>query len=243
MRKHDVSEAVDAVVKETKPAMPRVAICVPSGDMVCKGFAMSLAALTYMAGPHGDKPAIPIALIGTEGSLIVRNRNEAIAQAQQLKVDYVLFLDSDMIVPPQTLRRLLSHGKDIVGATYIQREPPHRLLGKWPEDKQLTSDQIHEVDALPGGCLLIKLSVFDSMVKPYFRTPAFEAEGDTPEWVQGEDYYFCEQAKARGHEIWLDVALSLQLGHIGRRVNMIEVQQQMAANEEGADGQAAPAVH
>lgn len=243
MHDHPKDSLVGKAVAPKPDALPRVAICVPSGDMVCKGFAMSLAAMTYMCGPHQDQQAVPIAIVGTEGSLIIRNRNEAIAQAQQLKVDYVLFLDSDMIFPPGTLRRLLAHGKDVVGATYVQREPPHRLLGKWAPDAQLTSDTIHEVEALPGGCLLIKLSVFDGMTKPYFRTPAHEATEDTPEWIQGEDYYFCEQARALGHQVWLDVGLSLNLGHIGRQVNTIDVQPQMAANEEGADGQAASTVH
>lgn len=223
--------------KLVEKPLPRVAICVPSGDTVHKGFAMALAAMTYWSGAHHGMQAIPIALVGTEGSLIVRNRCEAIAQAQGLQVDYVLFLDSDMQFPPFTLRRLLGHEKDIVGCTYVQREEPHRTLGKWAEGAVLTTDQLHSVDALPAGCLLIKLSVFDGAVRPYFRTPAHEAQGDDPEWFQGEDYYFCEQAKARGHEIWLDVELSMQLGHIGRKVNSIAVQS-VAQLEEVSHGQA-----
>jgi hypothetical protein len=217
--------------------LPKVAICVPSGDTVCKGFAMALAALSYTCGPHHDQPAIPIALVGTEGSLIVRNRCESIAQAQALGCDYVLFLDSDMQFPPVTLRRLLAHGKEIVGATYVQREPPHRLLGKFLPDTMLTSDRLHEVEALPAGCLLIKLSVFDGMAKPYFRTEAHEEQGDDPAWFEGEDYYFCRIARERGHELWLDVGLSMQLGHIGRFVNTIATQR-AEQPEEASHGQA-----
>jgi hypothetical protein len=226
--------------------MPRVAICCPSGDMVHKGFAMSLFAMGIYSSGFGDMVQIPMAGIGIEGSLIARNRNQAIAQAQKLGVDYALFLDSDMKFPMGTLRRLLGHKKDVTGGTYIQRDEPHRLLGKWPDGTQLTSDRIHEVDALPGGCLLIKMSVFEGMTKPYFRTPAFEASDDDPEWIQGEDYYFCEQAKRLGYSIWLDVALSMELGHIGCKVNTIAVQQAPnAANEttEANHGQAASAIH
>lgn len=212
--------------------LPKVAICVPSGDTVHKGFAMALAALTYTCGPHHEQPAIPIALVGTEGSLIVRNRCESIAHAQSLGCDYVLFLDSDMQFPAIALRRLLAHGKEIVGGTYVQREPPHRLLGKFLPDTMLTSDRIHEVEALPAGCLLIKLSVFDGMAKPYFRTQAHEEQGADPAWFEGEDYYFCRVARERGHQIWLDVGLSMQLGHIGRFVNTIATQRAEQPEEQ-----------
>lgn len=239
------------------PAMPKVAICIPSGDTVHKGFSMCLAALTYMCGEHPEidgrprLPGIPLALIGTEGSLIVRNRNASIDHARTLGVDYVLFLDSDMQFPNWTLRRLLSHGKDIVGGTYLQREEPHNMLGLWPDGTVLSSDRIHSVTAIPGGCVLIKLSVFDKMVKPYYRTPAFEADADGEARIQGEDYYFCEQAAKAGYEIWLDPVLTLELGHIGRQVVRMNVQPQMKLEpavqldengQEVPDGQAT-AIH
>ena len=224
-------------VKHERATLPKVAVCIPSGDTVHKGFAMALAAMTYVCGPREEALAVPIALVGVEGSLIVRNRCEAVDQAQKLGVDYVLFLDSDMVFPPATLRRLLSHEKDIVGATYVQREPPHLLLGEWMPGTVLTSDRLHEVLALPAGCLLIKLSVFEGMTRPYFRTPAFEAEGDFPAHIQGEDYYFCQVARERGHQIWLDVGLSSQMGHIGKTTSKIGMQR-AAQPQEASDGQA-----
>ena len=221
-------------------AMPKVAICVPSGDHVHKQFAMSLAAMTYTCGPMQGFPAVPIALVGVEGSLIVRNRNQAVEEAHKLGVDYLLFLDSDMQFPPATLRRLLGHEKDVVGATYVTREEPMRMLGKVFEGSVITTDKLNEVEALPGGCLLIKMHVFKDMVKPYFRTPAIEADGETPAWIQGEDYYFCEQARRQGFTIWLDAELSVALGHIGIRVNKIPVMQvEVPQPQEQADGQAA----
>lgn len=212
----------------------RVAICVPSGDMIHADFAMSLAALTYRAGPFimGDQkfPAIQIAIVNTKGSLVVNNRNRLVKEAQGLGVEYVLFLDSDVIVPPWALRRLLDHDKDIVGATYIQREEPHRLLGKALDgrmldevvrDTQIDGETLMEVSALPGGCLLIKTSIFDELSKPYFQTPAHEATAAHPEWIEGEDYFFCRKAREKGHSVWLDWGLSFSLGHIGQRVNSI----------------------
>ncbi len=203
----------------TSRALPRVAVCVPSGDMVHKGFAMSLALLAYECRSHDGLPRVPLEIVGTQSSLIVINRCLAVARAQQLGVDYVLFLDSDMQFPADTLRRLLAHGKDIVGATYVQRVPPHRLLGIYLPETKLTTDRPHEVLALPAGCLLIKLSIFDGMPEPYFHTPVIEHAGDRA--FMSEDYYFCNVARERGHQIWCDVALSEQIGHIGSYVNTI----------------------
>ncbi len=38
----------------------------------------------------------------------------------------------------------------------------------------------------------------------------------------GEDIYFCIMAKKAGYELWCDMDLSLQVGHIGSTVNYID---------------------
>jgi hypothetical protein len=230
--------------KMVENPMPKVAICVPSGDMVHAQFSHCLYQLGVFNGAVNGMAPIPTALIGVQGSLIVRNRNECIEHAQRLGVDYVLFLDTDMVFPGYVLRRLLSHEKDIVGCTYRQRNEPRKVLGVWPDGMVLSTDKLHEVNALPGGCMLIKLSVFAEMTKPYYRTPAIEADEQGPARIQGEDYYFCDQADRLGFQVWLDAGLSMELGHVGSEIVRIEVQPQMvmepvaAANEEVSDGQA-----
>ena len=215
----------------------KVAICVPSGDMVHADFAMALAAMAYRCSAFVQDgrqfTAIPIAMVNTKGSLIVNNRNKLVEEARTLGVDYILFIDSDVVVHPFTLRRLLEHDKDIVGATYIQREEPHRLLGKAidgrPLDEaihgvELDTTSLMEVGALPAGCLLVKMSVFDDMRTPYFQTPVQHAADGTP-WIEGEDYFFCRMARTHGVDIYLDWATSFALGHVGQRVNTIPTMQ------------------
>jgi hypothetical protein len=214
--------------------MAKVAICIPSGDIVHADFAMSLAALAHGCGRFVQNDvvheAVNIALINAKGSLIVNNRNLLVKQAQSLGVDYLFFVDSDMIFPQYTLRRLLSHDKDIVGCTYIQREEPHRLLGKAIDDRQLDEavsgtnlPELMEVGALPGGCMLIKLSAFKEMAKPYYRTPAHQDAVDGNEWIEGEDYYFCRKAREKGLSIYVDWYLSSKLGHVGCRINSLPI--------------------
>lgn len=223
--------------------MKRVAICVPSGDMVHADFAMALAAMCYRCGPFIQDDvryeAVPLAVINTKGSMIANNRNRLVEEARALGVDYMFFLDSDIVVHPYTLRRLLDLDKDIIGATYVQRETPHRLLGKTLAGVMLDEamqgmsvDQAEpmEVGALPGGCLLIKMSVFDQLEQPYFQTPAHAAADGQHAWIEGEDYFFCRTAREKGNQVFLDWATSFALGHVGQRVNTIQATHQAVTN-------------
>lgn len=207
----------------------RVAVCVPSNDMVHADFAMCLAALAFSTRN-------PIALLNTKGSLIVTNRNTLVEQAAQLECEWLLFLDSDMLFPRDTIARLIAHDKDIVGATYCKRVPPYEMLGR-----TLTGDQLEvasglvEVAGLPTGCLLVRRTVFEKLCRPYFRTPAHE-EGEIdglPAHIEGEDYYFCRVAREAGFSVWLDVDLTMQLGHIGQHVFAIPTHEEVIADAEG----------
>nr|WP_198983057.1 glycosyltransferase [Herbaspirillum sp. ASV7] len=225
--------------------MKRVAICVPSGDMVHADFAMALAAMCYRCGPFIQDDvryeAVPLAVINTKGSMIANNRNRLVEEARALGVDYMFFLDSDIVVHPYTLRRLLDLDKDIVGGTYVQRDVPHRLLGKSVSGVMLDEamqgmavdqSEAMEVGALPGGCLLIKMSVFDDLQQPYFQTPTHAAEDGRHAWIEGEDYFFCRTAREAGHQVFVDWATSFALGHVGQQVNTIQATQQPANQRE-----------
>lgn len=218
--------------------MKKVAICVPSSDMVHADFAMSLAALVYhctaMTTTSGEKiEAIPLLICNAKGSLVVNNRNTLVEKATENGVDYLFFVDSDIVMHPLTLRQLISADKDIVGGTYIMREQPHRILGKLPSGTllhdmlcsgaQADTSGLMEMGCLPGGCLLVKASVFAELQKPYFQTPAHVTDG-VP-WIEGEDYFFCRTAREHGFEVWLDWNVSVHLRHIGQAHNTIPVAQ------------------
>jgi hypothetical protein len=58
------------------------------------------------------------------------------------------------------------------------------------------------------------MTVFEALSKPYFRFLTDEASGE----ITGEDYVFCDRARAAGFRIWCDTRLSLEIGHIGQQV-------------------------
>lgn len=188
--------------------LPRVAIAVPSGDMVHADFAMAYAQLCMTSA------GLPLQLVTVKSSIVAQARNTGVEHAKDFKADFIFFLDSDMVFPPATLLHLLLHRKDIVGATYTKRVAPFDILGtKLINQPAGLSGDLLEMQRIPTGCLLINMRVFDKLSKPYFRFET-NANGD----IVGEDYVFCDRARKAGFRIWCDAALSREIGHIGQNV-------------------------
>jgi hypothetical protein len=184
---------------------PLVAIGVPSGDMVHADFAMRLATLCL-------NPGARCCIVNAKSSLVMIGRNQIVEASRLAKATHLLFLDSDLTFPHDTLARLLAHGKDIVGGVYVQRVPPHHPLGMTLEGKhEAVTQGLRRMKIMPTGCLLLRLDIFDKLQKPWFNT---RAEGEK---ILGEDYYFCERAREAGFEIWCDGDLSRELAHIGQK--------------------------
>ena len=189
--------------------IPKVAVCFPSGDMVHADFALALASLCASAFP------IEPVIVNTKSSIVASARNDAVRIAREAGAEFLLFLDSDMTFPNTTLRRLLAHQKPIVGALYTKRVPPYELLGApIGSEASIDAEGLIEMKHMPTGCLLISMAVFANLTPPYFRFLFDEATGA----IHGEDYVFCDLARAAGFRIWCDVALSLEIGHIGQQI-------------------------
>lgn len=195
----------------------RVAVCVPSGDMLHADFALSLAALCM-------KAPVSIALINVKSSLIPTGRNMLVQQAMAVKATHMLFLDSDMVFPQDTIERLLSHAKYIVGGTYAQRVTPFRVLGNTLDNQPIEIDTgLLEMSRMPTGCLMIHMSVFDKLRMPYFRVGIDEEAGT----ILSEDLEFCDRAREAGFNIYCDVDLSKELLHLGQQAIGVQHQQEI----------------
>lgn len=189
--------------------LPKVAICYPSSDMVHADFTLALAGLCLAAHP------LPVTVINAKSSIVAEARNNGVAEARDSGAEYLLFLDSDMVFPLTLLHRLLLHRKDIVGAIYTRRQPPFSLLGHTLDNHpDADASGLVEMARLPTGCLLIRMAVFDALSKPYFFFGVDHDEGT----LLGEDYAFCDAARAAGFRIWADLNLSQEIGHIGQRI-------------------------
>jgi hypothetical protein len=163
-----------------------------------------------------------IAMIGqTEGEVhfftrsgcyIHENRRELVKEAKMINADYLFFFDSDMIAPPDTINKLISHNKMIVGTNPNLRSLPLEGTVKFIENGKVVKKEIPEklfqCSALGTACLLIDMRVFNMIDKPWFW---FEDLGKDD--FIGEDIWFCRQAERKGIEIYCDPLI--KVGHIG----------------------------
>lgn len=184
---------------------PKVAVVVPSGDLVHSRFMVCLVSLFQYSQDKFD-----LVIINSRSSLIGTGRQMGVDMAVQRGCEYVLFLDSDMVFPHTLLEELHAHQYPVVGATYVRRFLPTSWTHQEFKTPPYLGEGLRPVSRLPLGATLIYLPALKDWEKPYFRCTY---PGDGTE--SGEDYYFCDHIKSDGHEVLLDAELSKRMGHIG----------------------------
>lgn len=185
----------------------RVAIGIPSGDMVHADFACSLASM--MA--YTNKADVDLAIINHKGPLIATNRNRIVHEARKLNADYLFFVDTDMTFPPDTLLHMIAAGKPIVACDAVRKRTPHDTIAMRHGKHLGKTNRLVEVDSIGTGIMLIHMSVFKDMPKPYFVTTE----------IASEDVQFCRRAKLLGFLTYCQGKLSQQIGHLGTKEFMI----------------------
>ncbi|MEA1999266.1 MAG: hypothetical protein U9N61_08095 [Euryarchaeota archaeon] len=160
-----------------------------------------------------------IALSDDYGACVAINRNRGVHAAKSLDSKWILFYDDDMVAPASGLLRLMEHDVDVVSGVCVRRKEPFEVCSyimKGGDRKSVVTlpdgmpkDTLMEVDSFGAAFVLVKMSVFDKIEKPYF---AFPPNGDTG-GVLGEDLYFSQKLKEAGIKLHLDTGLVI--GHIG----------------------------
>lgn len=146
-------------------------------------------------------------------------RNAIAKEAINGGFDHVLMIDSDVVVPPETLDRFFEYDMDIcLGLcprknTHEGRVEIYRDSGRDFTDfytySTLPDDDIVEIKGGGFACAFIKTAVFKDMAYPYFRY--VEYPNGT---ALSEDLFFCTAAKAAGYHIYADTRI--RCGHAAR---------------------------
>lgn len=184
----------------------KVAIAIPSHSTWMAGFGLDLANFVLQHQP--GKPPIEIMNVG--GTPHCPARSSLVDGALNAGASHMLWLDSDMRFPPDTLTRLLSHKKPIVGANAVARQDPHSFVATRNGEIVKTTNAsrgIEEVDKVGLAVMLISTAVFKQIPKPWFL---FEYDGEN---YMSEDVYFCRKAREAGFKIYIDHDLSKKVSH------------------------------
>jgi hypothetical protein len=156
--------------------------------------------------------------LGVEGSILPKNRARLAEEAIACGCTHMLFIDSDMGFPEDTLDVLIGHNAHVVAANCVTRAKgkvrylAEKIIPGEKVARNISSDGksgIEEVDFIGTGVMLIDLSVFGGMPKPWF---IFGYTGDR---YIGEDIWFCSACSAMGYRIYIDHDLSQKITHVG----------------------------
>ncbi len=126
---------------------------------------------------------------------------------------HLVFVDTDMVFPPGTIRHLVDLKKDIVGiVAYKKIMSPRVACVRLHEGVEMGPDEIPKelfrCDEVGTGIMAIDLERCQAVAPP-----RFDAGPPIGEPLVGEDLYFCRKARAAGLEVWCDPTIEVK--HIG----------------------------
>lgn len=132
--------------------------------------------------------------------------------------DYILMVDSDTIIPSDTLDIMLDPPVDVCLGFCPRKNTKDgkSAMIKLEADNYTDSYYYNElpqnrIQVKGGGfaCALIKTSALSQMDYPYFQYVTNEDYS-----TFSEDFYFCQQARMYGIDIWADPRV--KCGHLAR---------------------------
>lgn len=206
-------------------------IAIPIAHMVEPKTLQSMMTLASYSAKHG----IDIHNIGiTERALIDDARNVLTDTFLKTDTEWLFWMDSDMVFPPDTLVQLFDvaeqkDAKMVTGIYYQRKNLNYPCL--WSRGEELENGEKtglgspkakinkylgtfliphpdkkepFEVHAAGFGCVLVHRSVFEVMPRPWFQ------------FIKGtcsEDFYFFVNAHEFGFKLW--AVPTIDLGHIG----------------------------
>jgi len=170
--------------------------------------------LSLESGPY--TLLLPTFQVGEFPRDISAVRNNLVEQALYEGCTHLLMLDTDQVYrDPDTIKKLLSHGKRVVSAPVHRRYPPFDNILLRGEigafysipEKEAYSGDLVKIDATGTGCILYECSIFNEIDSPWFELSTGK-EGNSI----GEDINFCRKLKEKGIEIYADT--SINIGHL-----------------------------
>ena len=170
--------------------------------------------------------------VGGPGVRIAAVRNSAAMIAIRKQADYLLFIDDDMLVPPNILELLLEPDLPIVSPIFFRSGDDNAPLAYdiGPGGVGVRNMRDYPVDQLfeaPGGCgtgvMLIKREVLEAIEWPLFYYP--------PSPMSGMDLEFCRRAREKGFPTYCDSRILVEQMDNPQPVGAKQWQERKEANE------------
>ena len=201
----------------------RLGICVPMYTVVPSSFVINFINRLAELQTNGRNYEVKIYI--KTGTVIDRARNQLVKLALDDGCDYVMFIDADMLLPPNSIDELLDMNVGIASGLYFSKGKPYlpvaRIKKENSELHQYLDDfEFNKVIKVAGagrGCCLIKAEVFKNIEYPYFKFEWKETK-DGEIYALAEDLYFCENALKKGYDTYLNTGIVCE--HFGTEVGV-----------------------
>lgn len=207
-----------------KPQPPKICVALASHDMCHASFMWAMANLAgYSVANLPPEGEFGVTMV--KGTYVHNARQQLLEMALKRGVTHVLWIDTDMKFPRDSLLRLLERDLPVVGINYCHRGLPYEFvaikhvgLGADQKSEKLItakhSTGVEEVEALGFGMVLMRTDILTCLpsldVTPWF---GFDFIGGRKQ--VGEDVRFCKFLTDAGHKIYVDHDLSKEIVHIG----------------------------
>lgn len=202
--------------------MRSVMILTPAyGGMVTAGFHRSLLTSTIELLAEGI--ALESEILENQ-SLLPLARNTLLNEAYKRKPDDIIWIDTDMVWEPDTLRQLLKHDVDVVGSACRKKIPDNVQFNfQLFKEKSFEPDEkgLIEVRRLGTGFLRMSRKAYTHLwendkkyeVQGVMGSNVFEIGIWQGRELLSEDFIVCEKLIERGFKVFMDP--NLTVGHVG----------------------------
>jgi hypothetical protein len=191
----------------------KLAIGGPTRDTVPASFAVSTAhllAYTREMGPWGK--AVTLDFVAS--TYIHVGREWFLEASIKQGATHVFWLDTDMVLPRETIVLLAMHEQPVVACNYVVRQQSG-LFTAFKGDARVPTTEastgLEAVEYVGMGAMLMRTSVVEKLGRPWFRHGLNGLGGDV-----GEDVMFCRGLAAAGHTVYIDHDVSKLVEHIGQ---------------------------
>jgi 2-polyprenyl-3-methyl-5-hydroxy-6-metoxy-1,4-benzoquinol methylase len=129
--------------------------------------------------------------------------------------DYILFIDSDIIMPTGAIDTLIDMNTDIASGLYFAKAKPYLPVARVIKNtkhfylEDFEYNKIIDVAGVGMGMCLIKSDVFKKLTYPYFKLE-WRNDKEFGVYQIAEDLYFCDIAREAGYSIKLNTGLLLE---------------------------------
>ena len=139
-----------------------------------------------------------------------RARNIICNKAIKNNYDYVLMVDSDIILPTYTLVKMLDDPKPVCLGCYPRKNTKKEVfeIFKLGQQDYVKTFNYSEITSLTGkievkgggfGCGMIDVRILNDLPHPFFKYVEYESGA-----TLSEDLYFCSNANKHGYQVYAE---------------------------------------